>query len=153
MRNSALLVAALAAIGTILASAVQLWAAQADTLPRAGVVHARRPDPQSQAFLDLIRVDLLDVVRKRSGQDLALIELVPIAEAPDYNPRSDLDQLRVEFRQVEGPSVAIVEPHSARASVVLPEVEAPRRLSFEFSIGNRSGVRRGRIDLEVRPRR
>ncbi len=111
------------------------------------------PNPQSGAFLKLIQLDRMPLVKAASGQTVKLMERVPIAEYPDYDPVADLDKLSIRWTQSSGPAAEIEEANTRRARAVLPKVATATELTFDVSIGNASGKRSGKLRVLVAPER
>jgi hypothetical protein len=114
---------------------------------------ARAPNPQSAAYLKLFMLDRIPPTKAVSGRSLVLLDKVPVAEYPDYDPLSDIGKVSIQWIQTSGPPAELLNPNTHRANVVLPNVSTPTPLTFRITVKNASGARTGELEVMVLPPR
>jgi hypothetical protein len=82
-------------------------AGQDQPLAQAGMAENNRPyrNVQGPEYLTKFAIPTAPV-RVKSGKTVALWDIMPVFEDPDFDPVQYLDQIEVEWQQVSGPKVS-----------------------------------------------
>jgi hypothetical protein len=102
------------------------------------------------AFLDAFQAPD-DTLRISGPAELRLWDAVQVAELPDDDPLRRLDVANTPWQQVAGEPVSIRDAASLDATLLVPQVDAPRLVELLAVVRNASGERPLRVTVLLLP--